>query len=50
MDLKLLKLALRTLIAIAKAVLRIINNNDSAVHHCDPAEEEDPELPDEFTK
>jgi len=49
-ELVLLKLALRTLIAIAKAILRIINNNDAAVQGCDPAEDEDPDLPDSFTK
>lgn len=49
-DWRIARLILRTVIAVCKAILKIIGNNDAAVHHCDPAEPEDPELPDEFTK
>jgi len=49
-DFRILRLILRTLIALAKAVLRIIGNNDAAQAKYDPAIDDDPELPSKFSE
>lgn len=47
-DWRIARLILRTVIAVAKALLKIIGNNEAAQKHCDPAEEPDIELPRDF--
>lgn len=49
-DFRILRLILRTIIALAKAVLRIIGNNEAARAKCDPARDADPELPPNFSE
>ena len=49
-DWRIARLILRTVIAVCKAALRIIGNNEAAQKHCDPAEEPDCELPDNFSQ
>jgi len=49
-DFRILRLILRTVIALAKAVLRIIGNNKAAQAHCDPVHDDDCELPSKFSE
>lgn len=49
-DFRIARVILRTVIALARAMLRIIGNNEAAQKHCDPAKEPDCELPDDFSK
>lgn len=49
-DFRIARVILRTIIALAKAMLRIIGNNAASQNHCDPAEDPKCELPEDFTK
>jgi len=49
-DFRILRLILRTIIALAKAVLRIIGNNDAAQARSNPGQDDDPELPSKFSE
>ncbi len=48
-DWKIARVILRTIIALCKAILKIIGNNQTAQTHCDPACDDDPELPSKFS-
>lgn len=49
-DWRIARVILRTVIALCKAMLKIIGNNEAAQRHCDPTEEPDCKLPDNFTQ